>query len=129
MNNELPIVRNRMTMTTQMRCFLWLEKNKALVPTLTLTDLTGRINTEAYPESPLCEKNVKTLLKTAGYTCLEKDPAVARQRMYDKMLALQGMIERQDEVIARLSKQVKELSGAVDLLSDTWAPTINCHAN
>lgn len=134
MSNESTIRRNRMSLATQVRAANWVHENLEAIPNMTIKEVTALINAKVEVVSPLCEKNTRALLKALGVSWKSHSPAedrVSRQAMYDKMLLLQGRIERQGEEISSLSAKIKELARDISFLSDTWAPvgcgTVNCH--
>ena len=134
MSTESTIRRNRMSLATQVRAANWVHENLEAIPNLTIKEIMALINAKVEVDQPLCEKNTRSLLKALGISWranTKADDRVSRQAIYDKMLLLQGRIERQDEEISKLSEQVRTLSRDVSSLSDTWAPvgcgTVNCH--
>ena len=129
MSDATPIKRNRMDGGTHARVVAWMTENKDAIPNLTVKEILALINAKVDVSHPICEKNVRTTLKHLVMACKSAAPAderVSRQGIYDKMLLLQGRIERQDEEINHLIEQLRVLTRDVEFLSKTWAPDVHC---
>ncbi len=111
--------RPKMTIESQMKASQWLFKNAEIVAEMTLEQVAAAINTQCGLAQTIPVHSTRRLMEAAGMTWKAASKAEAGQKLrhvYDKLLVLQGRVEKQDETIRSQQVVIETLMRRVDAL-------------